>query len=31
MKPGGNLAYDILGVSGIGAIKLYNKVTGGTV
>lgn len=31
MKPGGDLAYDILSVGGIGAVKLYNKVTGGTV
>lgn len=31
MKPGGVLAHDTLGVSGIGSIKLYNKVSGGVV
>ena len=31
MTPKGNTAYDILGVSGIGAIRLYEKVTGGVV
>lgn len=31
MKPGGDLAYDILSVGGIGAVKLYKKVTGGKI
>lgn len=31
MKPRGTLACDILSVSGIGAIKLYPKVTGGII
>lgn len=31
MKPHGNFAYDILSISGIGAIRLYEKVTGGII
>ena len=31
MKPNGVLTYDILSVGGIGAVKLYQKVTGGVV
>jgi len=31
MRPHGDAAFDILSVSGIGAIRLYNRVTGGVI